>query len=407
MKKDLFGGEEIYEKYLPLIKKINAKNPIINEWDIPYTIGQLSYLTHNHYRYYGKFPSVVAGQLLNQFQPPSKEHYVLDNFCGSGTSLVEAKLRGIESYGVDISWVSAMVSEVKANHVNLKKISDFVSDFTVFKSKIDLHTSGIDIDFANKWFSEEAINDLLHIQSWVYQLPKSKERNFLIVAFLAIVRRVSKAFDAEVRPHINLNKKQRDVRAAFIKKIKDMVATQQEFQLLTDSKVKAECVVSDNQFLPTKFRDGKCYMVISHPPYLNSFNYRPVFSLEFLWGGIFENEFVKESNIGLMKSELVAHPANEKNTENYFQHLKNCYQSSFDIQEKGGKLAVVIGDCTRSGKLIPVIDRTIELTKDVGYKLMEVNYRTTHYGLGKYAYKDRADYHGETEKRDAIIVFTR
>jgi len=108
-----------------------------------------------------------------------------------------------------------------------------------------------------------------------------------------------------------------------------------------------------------------------------------------------------------MKSELVAHPANEKNTENYFQHLKNCYQSSFDIQEKGGKLAVVIGDCTRSGKLIPVIDRTIELTKDVGYKLMEVNYRTTHYGLGKYAYKDRADYHGETEKRDAIIVFTR
>ena len=86
---DLFESEiEIYRKFLPIVSPVEGANPKTNTWDVPYTIGELSYLVHSHYRYYGKFPSVVAGQLLDQFPPPSKEHYVLDNFCGSGTAAV-------------------------------------------------------------------------------------------------------------------------------------------------------------------------------------------------------------------------------------------------------------------------------------------------------------------------------
>jgi hypothetical protein len=406
--KDLFEETKIYQKYLPSITSVKDKDKKVNNWDIPYTIGELSYLTHNHYRYYGKFPSVVAGQLLNQYAPPSNSHYVVDNFCGSGTTLVEAKLRGIKSYGVDISWISALVSEVKTRHVDLKKISTLLSASNEFVFKEELSEQNVNLDFAKKWFTEEVIEDLFRIQRWLLTLPKSNERDFLLVGFLAIVRRVSLAYDAEVRPHINPKKKQRNVSEAFAKKIKDMMSKQYDLQELTDAKTVAKCFVGDNQNLPILFGDGKCYMVISHPPYLNSFNYRPVFSLEFCWGGVFESEYVKKDEIGLIKSELIAHPANELNTENYFNHLKNCYQSSYDIQDEDGKLAVVIGDCTRNGKLIPVIDNTIDIVKGIGYKLEEVNYRTTHYGLGKYAYKDRADYHGKAEqKRDAIIVFSR
>lgn len=77
------------------------------------------------------------------------------------------------------------------------------------------------------------------------------------------------------------------------------------------------------------------------------------------------------------------------------------------IQPVGGYLAIVIGDCTRNGELIPVIDKTIELVKEIGYTPFEYNFRTTHYGLGKYAYSHRADYHGDAEKRDGILVFRR
>jgi len=58
---------------------------------------------------------------------------------------------------------------------------------------------------------------------------------------------------------------------------------------------------------------------------------------------------------------------------------------------------------TRNGKLIPVVDKTIQIVESIGYKLSELNYRTTHYGLGKYAYNHRADYHGQQEeKKDGL-----
>src|SRR5690606_19056785 len=101
----------------------------------------------------------------------------------------------------------------------------------------------------------------------------------------------SKAYDGEVRPHINKEKKQREVLPAFSKKVNDMMKDHFEYQQITKDTVEASCFLGNNLSLPDRFNDGKCYLVVSHPPYLNSFNYAPVFSLEFYWGKAFEKEY--------------------------------------------------------------------------------------------------------------------
>ncbi len=399
-------NEPIFRRYLPKITPISKKSPKVNEWDIPYTIKELSYYVHSHYRYYGKFPSAVAGQILEQYLPPSKDHYVLDNFCGSGTTLVEAKLRGIKSFGLDISWLSVLASNVKVTALDLHALKQELNTLVTWFEKNKDSFSEPDDDFSKKWFESRAARDLVVIQNYLLNLTSSYIRDFLIIAFIGIVRRVSKAHDGEVRPHINKKKKQRDVISAFSKKVNDMCRDHNEFQNnIID--VPSECLLGNNLDLPKQFDDGKCYLVISHPPYLNSFNYAPVFNLEFYWGKVFEDEYA-QGNSKLYKTEMKAHPANESITEKYFNHLKACYKETFKIQEKGGVLAVVIGDCTRNGQLIPVLDKTIKIIESIGYKLKEINYRTTHYGLGKYAYNHRADYHGDQEKKkDGIIIFTK
>lgn len=407
LQNSLFDEPPSYEKFYPKIESIQSDGVDINIWDIPYTIKQLSYLTHDHYRYYGKFPSAVAAQILKQHPPEKAGEYVLDNFCGSGTTLVEAKLRGIDSYGLDISWISALVSNVKSNHFDIDKLNEISLTIESRRNSECYIPNDFDIGYAGKWFSESAIKDLLRIQVWLEELGGIKERDFFLVGYLAIIRRVSYAFDAEVRPHVNKEKKERDVFDAFKKKIKDMLKSQIEFQSITNNKVISNCIVGNNINLPKKFNDGLCYLAISHPPYLNSFNYRPVFSLEFFWGKPFEANYVENAHLGLIKSELVAHPANEVNTEKYFSHLVKCYKELYEAQDKNGKLAVVVGDCTRNGKLINVIGELIERISDLGYQPMEINYRTTHYGLGKYAYKERADYHGAAEKKDGIVIFKK
>lgn len=397
----------VYKKYLPKISPLEAGAVNVNLWDIPFTISELSYLVHSHYRYYGKFPSVVAGQLLEDYPPPSSEHYVLDNFCGSGTTLVEAKIRGIRSYGVDISWLSCLASNVKSNDIDLMSVkSELQKVIQKFNGRV-LGARAPEDSFVAKWFNQEAARDLFVLQQIILELSSSKTRDFLLVAYLGIVRRVSKAFDGEVRPHVNKDKKQRNVLDAFSKKVMDMCSDHHDFMaLLTSKSVTAKCMVGDNRRLPDHFDDGKCYLAISHPPYLNSFNYTPVYSLEFYWGAPFEPSYTGGGK-NLHKQELTAHPANERITESYFEHLKCCYQETYRIQREGSYLAVVIGDCTRDGKLVPVLDRTIQIVESIGYKSHEYNYRTTHYGLGKYAYKHRADYHGQADKKDGILIFRK
>lgn len=403
----LFEEEVVFRKFLPTITSIESGDVQINEWDIPSTIKELSYLTHSHYRYYGKFPSVVAGQILEQLSPPSDKHYVLDNFCGSGTTLVEAKLRGINSYGIDINWLSVLASNVKVSHVNIEKVTKELNSLIVWFEVNKTNFQAPDDTFCQKWFEEEASRDLAAIRAYIYDLEPSSVKDFLVVAFIGIVRRVSKAHNAEVRPHINKKKVQRDVLSAFSKKVNDMCKNHADFLLSVEKNIESECLLGDNLKLPEKFDDGLCYLVVSHPPYLNSFNYAPVFSLELYWGELFEAIYTNGTE-KLYKSEMRAHPANEQLTKQYFDHLRDCYKETYRIQREGAFLAIVIGDCTRLKKLIPVIDKTIEIVEDIGYKLLEVNYRTTHYGLGKYAYKHRADYHGDQEeKRDAIIIFKK
>lgn len=404
---DLFNNEvEIYRRFLPIINPTEGTNPRTNTWDIPYTIGELSYLVHSHYRYYGKFPSAVAGQLLEQFPPPSKEHYVLDNFCGSGTTLVEAKLRGIKSFGVDISWLSCLVSNVKSNAVDTKKIKIELNQISKYFYERTIDCTPPEDSFVEKWFQKEVTRDLAVLREIILKLTQSIEKDFLLVAYLGIIRRVSKAFDGEVRPHINKAKKQRDVFGAFSKKVMDMCSDHDDYMDLVDLKIHSKCILGSNIELPNILKDQKCHLVISHPPYLNSFNYTPVYSLEFYWGSPFESAYT-EGIRSLHKQELIAHPASDKITDLYFNHLEKCYSETYRIQPIGSYLAIVIGDCTRNGELVNVLAKTIEIVKRIGYMPYEYNYRTTHYGLGKYAYRHRADYHGDADKKDGVLIFKR
>ena len=278
---DLFGNKTpVFQRYLPIISKLSDDSPEICEWDIPYTIKELSYLVHSHYRYYGKFPPVVAGQILDSIKRPSPDHYVLDNFCGSGTTLVEAKLRRISSYGLDISWLSVLASNVKSGHLDTSFVRRMLNDIAIWFDREKENFSAPDDKFCSKWFTTEVARDLSALQHYILEVKNQTARDFVTVAYLGIVRRVSKAYDAEVRPHINKNKRQREVVSAFSKKLLDMCRDHDEFMDLTSQTTNSICFLGNNTSLPSIFDDGKCYLIISHPPYLNSFNYTPVFSLE-------------------------------------------------------------------------------------------------------------------------------
>ncbi len=74
------------------------------------------YLNHYMHPYKGKFHPKMVRALINYIHPQS-EGVILDNFCGSGTTLVEAGYIGLDSLGVEINPLSALMCNVKTNSV--------------------------------------------------------------------------------------------------------------------------------------------------------------------------------------------------------------------------------------------------------------------------------------------------
>ena len=63
------------------------------------------HLTHYMHPYKGKFHPKMARALLN-YVYPSSNGFVMDNFAGSGTLLVESTLMGLDSIGIEGSTLS-------------------------------------------------------------------------------------------------------------------------------------------------------------------------------------------------------------------------------------------------------------------------------------------------------------
>lgn len=402
-----------YSDILPRITEINDTTSV---WEIKETISQLAYLTHSYFRYYGKFPSTLAAQLMEQY-PLGPGEGVLDNYCGSGTTLVEASRRRIPAAGIDLSPLAVLAGKVKTALYDTCQLRDDLALLLAVLDGKDPDQSELDFAaqaaWSHKWFTSGVTVDLFRLKTAITGLTNHDSAEFFTVAFLAIVRRVSLAFDGEVRPHINKDKKQRSVRAAFEKKCEEMLTLQDLFNTLHPDRIPSQTILSDSSanYRPA-LQKASYKLVISHPPYLNCFDYLQVYSLELYWSdgmpavwhGLTHDEFRSK----LRPTEVKTTVRSGSDVDAYYGKLETAYAQTYALQPSGGICAVVIGDCKIKSHIEAVHLKMIPIMERIGYRFVRVNYRETHYATGKYSYDFRADYHGEAaEKKDAIVVFEK
>ena len=103
--------------------------------DFDFSGSDTTYLTHSLHPYPAKFPPQLPRIVLKKYG--SAGMTVLDPFCGSGTTLVEARLLGFNAVGVDVNGLSTLLSKVKATPLTNCEIQEIkaVSNFIFLGSK--------------------------------------------------------------------------------------------------------------------------------------------------------------------------------------------------------------------------------------------------------------------------------
>jgi DNA modification methylase len=78
-----------------------------------------SYLTHSYHQYKGKYYPQLCKSLFN-YGGLKPGDAVLDPFCGSGTTMVEAYLNSLRGVGVDLNPLAAFMSNVKVEALEVE-----------------------------------------------------------------------------------------------------------------------------------------------------------------------------------------------------------------------------------------------------------------------------------------------
>jgi len=418
-------------------------------WNVNETITELAYLTHSYFRYYGKFPSKIGKLIIEDLDSGGKispvSDFVLDNYAGSGTTLVEAKLQGYDSFGIDINPFAVLACRVKTTNYNVSSLRNYwaelfneISAYNYVLLKPD-EQQLIFVDISNefsafiqrevecfkannadaeKWFTEKAIIGLAIIKCLLLKRPANKERDFFELAYFAIVRRVSNAYDGEVRPHVNKKKRERNVMESYAKKVSEMIDLMVEWNRTTKESVISDAKLFDNASTldVTNYIDElraktnkQLGLVVSHPPYLNCFDYIPVYKLKFMWAEGFDDIFFGYSYKEIKDMEIKSYPASSsENIKKYFSHNRKVYETVFANLRAGGYCCIVIGDCTLQENLFEVHKTFISMLEEIGFITDKIAYRSTSYGIGQYTYRHRADYNeGANRKKDGVLFFKK
>ena len=178
------------------ISWIESNIPQLSTDDWTFNGASTRELTHCYHDYPARMIPQVAGKLLDLFAPSGK--LLFDPYCGSGTSLVEANIRGIHAVGTDLNPLARLIAQAKTARPDLEilnfEIEKFKRGVMDNLKKKWLIREGETIEGISNlefWFKPEVIQKLLLIKAFIRQIDDKDTALFFKVAFSETVRESS------------------------------------------------------------------------------------------------------------------------------------------------------------------------------------------------------------------------
>ena len=355
----------------------------------------------------------------------SNNDFVIDPFCGSGTTNVVSALRGYNTLGIDVNPMSAFITQAKISHYtddDLARAKQYLDGLEAFRGDVDIERySSIE-----KYFTEDNFKGLSRIAAYIRTLPESLPKTILKVAFDSIVMDSSdrKRDGNGLKPYPT---KIKDVYDFFSKKVNLIVRDIENERVSTE--IKGYGVfgsVLNMTDIYSKLSNDKAGAIIFSPPYPNSFDYFESYKLELVFG-----DYVGSiSEIGSLRSSAVRSFVGAKTQEScdkyvdliaqeiedaipekealnggkrdsrtrrvpnmirgYFSDMHETIRQCNKCLRKGGKTFIVVDESAYLGKIVPTDLILAKYGEEEGFRVNQViecrTARTSTQQLGKYPY---------------------
>ena len=346
---------------------------------------------HRWFRYREGFSPAILDKL-------NGHRRVFDPFCGCGTTLIEAKKRGVSAVGTDVNPLAVFVAKVKTRKYSAKNGRDFES---WVRRVVQCRRAwpAPTMPLLPKLFQPEALNALLKLRAGLEMCEDRKIRDLLLLCWLNILESCSNVFK-EGNGLKYRNKKRRPGKydtvpddvwipryfgpsiRAFVRKLwrKQCLSVSIDLEQLFRGGM-SEIEVLERSCLDATLSDyvRTCDASVFSPPYANRFDYFEAFKIE-LWMGNFVSspEAMRALRKRSMRNNLTVHPGEVQEREDlegflglmddkassvqmgiretlrgYFDDVLLLARNLRAVLEPGGRVLCVVGNSAYAGVLVP------------------------------------------------------
>jgi hypothetical protein len=356
------------------------------------------YLTHSYHSYSAKYIPQIPRYLISNLT--KKNDLILDNFVGSGTTLVESKVLGRHAIGIDINPLACLVAKVKTTNIQKPDLRKILSTSMSIKDEIlklrasleytNNKTSTFDQDLGSinkneyllanipnqnilKWFNKNVIYELLTIKLKIDSLEENHIRDFLLVAFSSILRSSSNATSGFGNLMINKQPpKKSNIFEKFNRVVSVMVAKMEEFNQVAKNNSNIKIFNHDTRNL-RYIADDTISFICTHPPYMASVPFAEYQKLSLWWLGFSQKE---------LENKLIGgRRARSDTAERFFQDIFTTLTEMKRVLQKKNYCCIIIGNPiynNREWQLNEIIKKN---ASDVGFTLLKeitrMKYRLT------------------------------
>jgi site-specific DNA-methyltransferase (cytosine-N4-specific) len=328
------------------------------------------YSTHSLHPYPAKFPPQLPKTILKQFA--RRGQTILDPFCGSGTTLVEARLLGYNAIGVDVNGLSSLLSKVKATPLSerecniiksfLVRVKKEIGVWEVKRPKIKIK----EIEAIDHWFQKNVSEELTHILDLINKISNINVSDFFKIVASSIIVRVSNQ-ESDTR----FAAKNKNIPNNYTLKLFYDRATEYSERIMEYSKDIIgggflKLLNADSRNL-TMLKENSVDIIITSPPYANTYDYYLYHKFRKRWLDL-DVRFAQYNEIGSRREySSLKKPANQWTID-----LKKCFSEMYRLLKKDGLAFIVIGDSVIKKELIK-IDKVIQnFMPEVGFDICNI-----------------------------------
>ena len=303
--------------------------------------------------YPARFIPEIPRQLIELFHPHNSS-VILDPFCGSGTTLVEAISLGFDAVGIDVNPLACLISRVKTTPLPSRFCQ--VSDQIVQKAMEHIEKGEVQIPSIPRldhWFNINAQTALaaLKYQISLVEMPSLKE--VLQVAFSSIIVRVSNQESNTRYAAIEKNVTVEKVFQAFESAVSRIDQTASPFWNNLDRcfrKNMGKAIVLNRDILSMRPEDlpFNIGLVVTSPPYPNAYEYWLYHKYRMYWLDMNPRTVLKHE-IGARAHYFKTNPQDEHDFE--FQ-MTTVFDLLSHVMELGAKACFLVGRSIIHGRVI-------------------------------------------------------